>query len=229
MKRKDFIIALAAFLLASLPTVTRAQQVNHPDYMNALGLKDNVMDIGVFTEVVETDIYDYCTYGFDNSGRLISYSEAEMIEGAYTWTAYFDNDGLPTYTETVFIDYWTDPDADGNPPVTTTRHTIRKEQNGSAITLFIEDGDGGEKQVNVTRDDKGRIIEVDNLSLGESHRYRYPEGTNVPCYYDGKLAFPQVDMLGGHRITFPNQQNIPDNPTTFTYGLWQFEVHYSGN
>lgn len=226
MKRKNIIIAIAVLQLLSLSSITKAQQVQQPDYMKALGLTGNVRDIGVFTDNVDTDIYDYCTFMFDNLGRLISYSESEMIEGAYTWTAYFDNDGLPTYVETEFIDFWTEPDADGNPPVTTTRNNIRKEQKGSTITLFIEDGDDGEKQVNVTRDDIGRIIEVDNLSLGEVHRYRYSDSTNVPYYYDGSLAFPQVDMVGGHRISFPSQQNIPDDATTFQYGLWQFEVHY---
>ena len=226
MKRKDITFAIAALLLFSLSSITKAQQVQHPDYMKALGLKGNVRDIGVFTDNVDSDIYDYCTFEFDNMGRLISYSEAEMIEGAYTWTAYFDTDGLPTYAITEFIDFWTEPDADGNPPVTTTRYNIRKEQNGSVVVLFIEDGDGGEKQVKVTRDDKGRIIEVDNLSLGEVHRYRYSDSDYAPCYYDGSLAFPQVDMVGGHRIRFPSEQNIPDNATTFKFGLWQFEVHY---
>ena len=224
MKRKDIIIAVAVLQLLSLSSITKAQQVEHPDYIKALGLKGNVKSIGVFTE--ETDIVDYCTYEFDNLGRLISYSEAEMIEAAYYWTVFFDTEGLPTYAETVFIDYWTEPDADGNPPVTTTRYEIRKEQNGSVVKLFIEDSEGGERQVNVTRDDKGRITEVDNLSMGEVHRYRYLDATNVPCYYDGLLAFPQVDMVGGHRINFPNRENIPDNATTFKYGLWQFEVFY---
>jgi hypothetical protein len=227
MKRKDIIIAVAVLLLFLLPSIAKAQEVDHPNYMKALGLKGNVKDIGVFTDDDAVDMYNYCTYEFDNSGRLISYSEAERIESAYSWTAFFDIDGLPTRIETVFIDYWSEPDADGNPPVTTTRNNIRKEQNGSIVKLFIEDGDGGEKQVNVTRDDKGRIIEVDNLSLGEAHRYRYLDATtNVPCYYNGSLAFPQVDMVGGHRIGFPSQQNIPENPSIFQYGLWQFEVHY---
>ena len=226
MKRTDIIIAVSVLLLFSLPSIAKAQEVEHPNYMKALGLTGNVKDIGVFSDDEAVDMYNYCTYEFDNLGRLISYSEAERIESAYSWTAFFDTDGLPTYIETVFIDYWTEPDADGNPPVTTTRNNIRKEQNGSVVTLFIEDGDGGEKQVNVTRDDKGRIIEVDNLSMGEVHRYRYIDTTNVPCYYDGTLAFPQVDMVGGYRISFPSPQNIPDNASTFQYGLWQFEVYY---
>ena len=226
MKSKDIIFAMAALLLSSLSSIAQAQQVGRPNYLEALGLKGDVRAIGVYTEDMTADMYDYCTYEFDNSGCLISYSEAEMIEAAYYWTAYFDTDGLPTHVETVFIDYWTEPDADGNPPVTTTRNNIRKEQNGSVVTLFIEDGEGGEKQVNVTRDDKGRIIEVDNLSMGEVHRYRYSDGTNVPCTYDGLLAFPQVDMMGGHRISFPSPQNIPDDATTFQYGMWQFEVQY---
>ena len=225
MNSKDIIIATAVLLLSSLSSIA-AQQVDPPDYLKALGLKSNVKSIGVFTEEEEADMYDYCTYKFDNLGRLISYREAEMVEAAYYWTAFFDNDGLPTYLETVFIDYWTEPDEDGNPPVTTTRNNIRREQNGSVVTLFIEDGEGGEKQVNVTRDDKGRFIEVDNLSMGEVHRYRYSDGTNVPCSYNGLLAFPQVDMLGGHRISFPSPQNIPDDAPTFQYGMWQFEVQY---
>ena len=226
MKRKVITIAMAVLLLFSLSSIAQAQQVEHPNYLKALGLQDNVKAIGVYTEDMTADMYDYCTYEFDNSGRLISYSEAETIEGAYIWTVFFDADGLPTHLETVFIDYWTEPDEDGNPPVTTTRNNIRREQNGSVVTLFIEDGEGGEKQVNVTRDDKGRFIEVDNLSMGEVHRYRYSDGTNVPCSYNGLLAFPQVDMLGGHRISFPSPQNIPDGPTTFQYGMWQFEVQY---
>ena len=230
MKRKDITITIAVLLLFSLSSIAKAQQVEHPDYLKALGLKDNVTDIGVFTEDDAVDMYNYCTYEFDNSGRLISYNEAEMIEGAYYWTVFFDSDGLPTHLETVFIDYWTEPDPDGNPPVTTTRNDIRREQNGSVITLFIEDGDGGEKQVNVTRDDKGRIIEVDNLSKGEVHRYRYLDSnTNVPCNYDGSLAFPQVDMVSGYRIPFPSPQNVPDDATTFQSGMWQFEVHYRGD
>lgn len=227
MKRKDITIAIAVLLLFSLPSTAKAQQVEHPDYLKALGLKDNVKYIGVFTEDEAVDMYNYCTYEFDNSGRLISYSEAERIEGAYIWTVFFDTDGLPTHLETVFIDYWNETDADGNPLVTTTPYKIRREQNGSVVMLFIEQSEGGEKQVNVTRDDKGRIIEVDNLSMGEVHRYRYLDSnTNVPCYYDGLLAFPQVDMVGGHRIGFPSQQNIPENATTFQYGIWQFEVNY---
>ena len=230
MKRKVITIAMAVLLLFSLSSIANEQQVEPPDYLKALGLKDNVTDIGVYTEDMSADMYDYCTYEFDNSGRLISYSEAETIEGAYIWTVFFDADGLPTHLETVFIDYWTEPDADGNPPVTTTRYEIRKEQNGSVVILFIQDSEDGEKQVNVTRDDKGRIIEVDNLSKGEVHRYRYLDSnTNVPCNYDSSLAFPQVDMVGGHRINFPSQQNVPENATTFQYGLWQFEVHYRGN
>ena len=228
MKIKDITIAIAVMLLFSLPSIARAQQVEHPDYLKALGLKSNVKQIGVFTEDLSADIYDYCTYEFDKSGRLISYSEAETIEGAYIWTVFFDTDGLPTHLETVFIDYWTEPDADGNPPVTTTRYYIRREQNGSIVMLFIEESEGEVRQVNVTRDDKGRIIEVDNLSKGEVHRYRYlDDSTNVPSYYDGLLAFPQVDMVGGHRIPFPSQQNVPENATTFQYGMWQFEVNYS--
>ena len=226
MKRKDVIIAIALLLLFSLSSIAKAQQVEHPNYMKALGLKGDVKYIGVFADDdAATDMYDYCTYEFDNSGRLISYSEAEMVEAAYYWTIFIDNDGLPTQLETVFIDYWTEPDAEGNPPVTTTRYNIRREQNGKVVMLFLEDEDGG-KQVNVTRDDKGRIIEVENLSKGEVHRYRYLDSTNVPCYYDGSLAFPQVDMVGGHRITFPTQQNIPDDPSSFKYGLWQFEVQF---
>ena len=226
MKNKDIIIASAVLLLASLSSIAQAQQVEHPNYLKALGLNDNVQCIGVYTEDMSADMYDYCTYEFDNVGRLISYSEAEMIEAAYVWTMYFDTDGLPTHIETVFIDYWTEPDADGNPPVTTTRNNIRREQNGSVVVLFIEDGEGGEKQVNVTRDDNGRIIEVDNLSMGEVHRYRYLESTNVPYSYNGLLAFPQVDMVGGHRIGFPSAENIPDDATTFQYGMWQFELQY---
>ena len=225
MKRKDIVIAIALLQLVALTTITEAQQVEHPDYMKVLGLKGNVKDIGVFTDDVQADMYDYCTYGFDHSGRLISYSESETIEAAYTWTVFIDSDGFPAYVETEFIDYWTEPDADGNPPITITRYNIRKEQNGSVVKLFIEDEEG-EKQVNVTRDDKGRFIEVDNLSLGEVHRYRYLDSTNAPYYYNGLLAFPQVDMLGGHRITFPSQQNVPDDATSFQYGQWQFEVHY---
>ena len=230
MKRKVITIAMAVLLLFAWSSIAKAQQDEHPDYMKALGLKDNVTDIGVFTEDDAVDMYNYCTYEFDNSGRLISYSEAEMIEGAYLWTVSFDSDGLPTHLETEFIDYWTEPDADGNPPVTTTRYNIRRELNGSVVMLFIEESEGGERQVNVTRDDKGRIIEVDNLSKGEVHRYRYLDSsTNVPCYYDGLLAFPQVDMVGGHRIPFPSQQNIPEDATAFQYGIWQFEVHYRSN
>ena len=104
MKRKNIIIAIAVLQLLSLSSITKAQQVQQPDYMKALGLTGNVRDIGVFTDNVDTDIYDYCTFMFDNLGRLISYSESEMIEGAYTWTAYFDNDGLPTYVETEFTE-----------------------------------------------------------------------------------------------------------------------------
>ena len=228
MKRKDIKIAVAVLLLLSLSSTANAQQVEHPDYIKALGFEGNVKSIGVFTEDDAADMYNYCTYEFDNSGRLISYSEAEMIEGAYIWTVFFDTDGLPTHLETLFIDYWSEPDADGNPPVTTTRYNIRREQNGYVVMLFIEEIEGGERQVNVTRNDKGSIIEVDNLSKGEAHRYRYLDSsTNVPCYYDGSLAFPQVDMVGGHRIPFPSQQNIPENATTFQYGIWQFEVNYS--
>ena len=93
MKRKDIKIAVAVLLLLSLSSTANAQQVEHPDYIKALGFEGNVKSIGVFTEDDAADMYNYCTYEFDNSGRLISYSEAEMIEGAYIWTVFFDTDG----------------------------------------------------------------------------------------------------------------------------------------
>lgn len=222
--KRIIIIAVAVFVFSSLSAITKTQQPGCPNYLKALGLKDNVKNIGAFTE--ECNIYDYCTYEFDSMGRLISYNEAETVEAAYYWTLFIDSDGLPTHIETVFINYWTEPDANGNPPVTTTRSNIRRVQEGAVVKLFIEDSEEGEKQVNVTLDDKGRIIEVDNLSLGEVHRYRYVDSTNVPYYYNGLLAFPQVDMVGGHRIDFPSPQNIPENATSFKYGIWEFEVHY---
>ncbi|MBR5170966.1 MAG: hypothetical protein IKW85_10430 [Muribaculaceae bacterium] len=228
MKRKNRIIAIVMLLLISLPAITKAQQVELPNYVKALGLKNNVKSIGVFTEDFSVSC-DYCTFEFGSSGNLISYSEAEMVEGAYSRVAYFDSDGLPTHLETEFIDYWTEPDADGNPPVTNNRYNIRKEQNGPVVKLFIEVENGGEIQVNVARDDKGRIIEVEKIHKGETFRYRYPDNTNVPYHYDGTLAFPQVDMVEGYQIEFPSQQNIPNNPTTFTYGIWEFEVIYHDN
>lgn len=226
MKRTVIITALAVLQLTMLSAIAEAQQVEHPNYFKALGLTGNVKDIGVYTDEIDaTDCYDYCTYEFDSQGRLVSYSEAEMVEAAYSWVAFFDSEGLPTHIETQFIDYWTETDEDGNPPITNTRLNIRREEHGPVIKLFIEN-DEGEKQVKVTRDNKGRIIEVDNIFAGKVYRYLYSDETNVPYNYDGSLAFPQVDMMDGHRIAFPSQNNIPDNPTTFQYGLWQFEVNY---
>ena len=227
MKRKDIIIVVAALQIILLPAISKAQQVELPNYLKVLGLKDNVKDIGVYTE--NDYMYDYCTYAFDNQGRFISYNETETIESAYGWTVFFDSEGLPTHIESVFIDFWTEPDDEGYPPVTTTRYKIRREQDGNVVKLFIEDSDGPEKQVNVTRDTQGRIIEVDNFSLGEVHRYRYLDNSNVPYYYNGMLAFPQVDMVGGHRIDFPEPQQIPADATNFDHIIWQFEVHYNDN
>ncbi|MBR5170964.1 MAG: hypothetical protein IKW85_10420 [Muribaculaceae bacterium] len=223
MKRSFIMVAIAALQLTSLPAVAIAQQVELPNYVKVLGLKDGVKySFGAYTD--NDEIFDYCSYEFNLAGNLVSYGQGETIEGAYSWTAFFDAEGLPTYVETVFIDYWSDPDANGNPPVTTTRYNVKKEQNGRVTKIIIEDFEEEGLQANVTRDDKGRIIEVDNLTKGEVCRYRYPDDGNVPYRYNGILAFPQVDMFAGHQIEFPTPQNIPDNPDTFTYGTWHFEV-----
>ena len=226
MKKTLIMIAIAALQLIAMPAVASAQQVGLPNYVKALGLKDGVRyTIGAYTDDYNSS-YNYCTYELDLAGHLVSYSEAETAEGAYTWTAYFDSEGLPTYVETVFIDYWSDPDANGNPPVTTTQYVVKREKNGSKLKIVIDEFNDG-VQATITRDDKGRIIEVENLKQGEVHRYRYPDGGNVPYDLNGKLAFPQVDMFAGDHVDFPTAISISDNPTTFTHGSWQFEVYFN--
>ena len=225
MKKTLIMIAIAALQLIAMPAVASAQQVGLPNYVKALGLKDGVKyTIGAYTDDYNIS-YNYCTYELDLAGHLVSYSEAETAEGAYTWTADFDSEGLPTHVETVFIDYWSDPDANGNPPVTTTQYVVKRERNGSKLKIVIDEFNNG-VQATITRDDKGRIIEVENLKQGEVHRYRYPDGGNVPYDLDGKLAFPQVDMFAGDHVDFPTAISISDNPTTFTHGSWEFEVFF---
>jgi hypothetical protein len=225
MKKTFIMIAIVALQLIAMPAVTSAQQVGLPNYVKALGLKDGIRyTIGAYTDDYNISV-NYCTYELDLAGHLVSYSEAETVEAAYTWTAFFDSEGLPTYVETVFIDYWSDPDANGNPPVTTSQYVVKREQNGSKLKIVIDEFNDG-VQATITRDDKGRIIEVENLKQGEVHRYRYPDGGNVPYDLNGKLAFPQVDMFAGDHVDFPTAISISDNPTTFTHGSWQFEVYF---
>ena len=129
MKKTLIMIAIAALQLIAMPAVASAQQVGLPNYVKALGLKDGVKyTIGAYTDDYNISL-NYCTYGLDLAGHLVSYSEAETAEGAYIWTADFDSEGLPTHVETVFIDYWSDPDANGNPPVTTTQYVVKREKN----------------------------------------------------------------------------------------------------
>ncbi|MBQ2235221.1 MAG: hypothetical protein II428_00715, partial [Muribaculaceae bacterium] len=129
--------------------------------------------------------------------------------------------------QSVFVNWW-NLDADGNPPITTTPHEVRKSQDGDVTRLYISGlrENEEEAEVKVTRDAQGRIIEVDDISNGVVNRYRYPAGDNVPCYYDGTLAFPQIDMFKGHRVTFPPRQAVPTGVAEFKNGAWNFEVKY---
>ncbi|MBO4813909.1 MAG: hypothetical protein J5523_03020 [Muribaculaceae bacterium] len=227
MKTKGIItsiVAVAALLLCT-STAAKEKTAASPNYVKALGFNDAVKTIGAYSDEWELTEGEYCTYEFDREGRLISYDQSETIEGAYGYTTYFGPDGLPTHAKSVFINWW-ELDADGNPPITYTDYKIRREDKGNVTLLFIENGDEPDKQVKVTRDDEGRIIEVDNITSGVVNRYRYFAGENVPCYYDGTIAFPQVDMVGGLRPTFLQPQALPDHPDNYQCGLWQFEISY---
>lgn len=228
MKTKGIImsfVAVAALLLCTTTALAKEKTAISPNYVKALGFKDAVKTIGAYSDEWELTEGEYCTYEFDREGRLISYDQSETIEGAYGYTTYFGPDGLPTHAKSVFINWW-ELDADGNPPITYTDYKIKREDKGNVTLLFIENGDEPDKQVKVTRDDEGRIIEVDNITIGVVNRYRYLAGENVPCYYDGTIAFPQVDMVGGLRATFLQPQALPDHPDSYQCGLWQFEITY---
>lgn len=225
MKRKSIIMTIMAVTFLLSTTAMAKEQSIAPNYVKALGFKAPVKTLGAYSDEMEVADADYCTFEFDREGHLISYDESETIEGAYSYTTYFGLDGLPTHAQSVFVNWW-ELDADGNPPITTTRYNIRKEQQGNVTMLYIEEDEGAEKQVKVTCDDRGRIIEVDDIANGVVNRYRYPAGENVPCYNDGTVAFPQVDMLHGHRVKFPPQQAMPTGATEFQNGLWNFEVQY---
>ena len=227
MKTKGIItsiVAVAALLLCT-STAAKEKTAASPNYVKALGFNDAVKTIGAYSDEWELTEGEYCTYEFDREGRLISYDQSETIEGAYGYTTYFGPDGLPTHAKSVFINWW-ELDADGNPPITYTDYKIKREDKGNVTLLFIENGDEPDKQVKVTRDDEGRIIEVDNITNGVVNRYRYLAGENVPCYYDGTIAFPQVDMVGGLRPTFLQPQAVPDHPDSYQCGMWQFEITY---
>ena len=227
MKTKGIItsiVAVAALLLCT-STAAKEKTAASPNYVKALGFNDAVKTIGAYSDEWELTEGEYCTYEFDRAGRLISYDQSETIEGAYGYTTYFGPDGLPTHAKSVFINWW-ELDADGNPPITYTDYKIKREDKGNVTLLFIENGDEPDKQVKVTRDDEGRIIEVDNITNGVVNRYRYLAGENVPCYYDGTIAFPQVDMVGGLRPTFLQPQAVPDHPDSYQCGMWQVEITY---
>lgn len=227
MKRKGIIMSFVAVaLLLSTTAMANAPQPQLPNYVKALGFNAAVKTLGAYSDEMEIADSDYCTYEFDREGHLISYDQSETIEGAYSFTIYFGPDGLPTHAQSIFINYWTEPDSDGNPPVTTTRHNVRKEQKGNVTMLYIEGLGEGEKEVKVTRDEQGRITEVDDITDGVVNRYRYPVGENVPCYSNGMVAFPQVDMIHGHHVNFPPPQAVPTGIERFENGLWQFEVQY---
>lgn len=219
------IVAVAALMLATSTAMAKEQPAASPNYVKALGFKAPVKTLGAYSDEMEVADADYCTYEFNREGQLISYDQTETIEGAYGYTTHFGPDGLPTYAQSVFVNWW-ELDEDGNPPITNTTYYIKKEVKGKVTILYIENDDQPDKQVKVTFDDEGRIIEVDNITDGIVNRYRYLKGVDVPCYNDGTIAFPQVDMVRGHRVNFPPPQAMPDKPQTFQNGLWQFEVTY---
>lgn len=227
MKRKGIIMSImaVALLLPSATALAKDNVVEAPNYVKALGFNAPVKTLGAYSDEMEVADADYCTFEFDREGRLISYDQSETIEGAYSYTIYFGLDGLPTHAQSVFINWW-ELDEEGNPPITTTQHAVRKLRDGDVTMLYIDGLGEGEKEVKVTHDAQGRIIEVDDITDGVVNRYRYPTGVNVPCYQDGTVAFPQVDMIHGHRVKFPPQQAVPTGVAEFQNGLWNFEVKY---
>ena len=221
------MVAAAAMLLPSATALAQGKVADAPNYVKALGFNAPVKTLGAYSDDMDVSDGDYCTYEFDREGRLISYDQSETIEGAYSFTIFYGLDGLPTRAQSVFVNWW-NLDADGNPPITTTPHEVRKSQDGDVTRLYISGlrENEEEAEVKVTRDAQGRIIEVDDISNGVVNRYRYPAGDNVPCYYDGTLAFPQIDMFKGHRVSFPPRQAVPTGVAEFKNGAWNFEVKY---
>ncbi|MBP5498138.1 MAG: hypothetical protein J6X81_02050, partial [Muribaculaceae bacterium] len=185
-----------------------------PDYLSALGLNKTIHCLGTNKEDggdVDLD-FNYYTYEFNRDGQLISYDESETVEGSYSETVYFScADGIPYCLETTFVDYWADSiPENGIFPATVKSIPLSKiYRDGNSVELSCQQ-EGYEMHVMISLDKKNRISQVRNLINGKNYVYFY--GTDgVPRYTHGEVAFPQLDIIEGHRLKLPKVDLKHDN------------------
>lgn len=219
--------------------------LEQPNLRDVLGLKGPVQYLGVFTEDDTRGDMNYDTYEFDRDGHLVSIEVAEVVEGSYSETFYFGEDGLPAATKTIFVDYWTNPNGD-NYPITTTKYKVVREKDGDFIRLTRElesqntenavenpeenpfEGEQGAPLpiARVKLDKRGRIVEVERLGGDpKSFTYKYDDDKpNLAKRDDGKLAIPQADIMGAKHFDYEGLQGQGATAESLMRGIWQFDI-----
>ena len=201
------------------------EQIAEPNYPLAMGFSRPVkLIVGESTD--PNYEMEYHAFTFDEKGHLTQYETGETVESAYTFTTFFGEDGLPTRSESVFINYWDENVVGDDYPVTTTPFKITKETADSVTTIHIEGGDEGRRLLaKVTRDKHNRIVQVMNQEKKKTFTYTYDE-QNIPRYKDGSVAVPQIDMAGGPAIKCP--ATIKPGALKMKAGTWSYDITYHG-
>ena len=221
--------------------------IEQPNLREALGLQGPVQYLGVFTEDMDKGDMNYDTYEFDRDGHLVSICVAETVEGSYSETMAFGDDGLPMCDTVIFINYWIEEDVGDNYPVTTTSYKMKRETDGDYIVFTKElvnvgvknppknseevNPDGEEQGapqpfVRVKLDKQGRIVEVIHLE-GEPKHFTYTyddKKSNVAHRDDGKLAIPQADMMGAKHFDYEGLKGQRASAESLMRGIWEFNI-----